>query len=253
MRSMLTRWLVGGGCLLAASVLVWTVMQPNESGAAASRTRPPELAFEVGGTSDCEHPLLPRRVGTQLTYRVRVEDGSGTEAIQRIRLREVAPEGTGWTLRWDLALGEEPWGELEERNALSTMETSCWRAGAQPHWLLFPAHEVNRWTWPAEMAPGVEFSGQLSFEMSHGIQIEMERAHRVGPTEAIEVAGRNWDATRVSFTGRGGPVGSEPEEQHGTLWVAQEVGLVRSETHGDASPTRVMELIEVRLPESPTK
>jgi hypothetical protein len=218
---------------------------------------------EAPPAAHCDHPFIPTEVGTWRRYTWRLEgsdfDGTGQLVLEAQASREI---GNGRL--------EVPWrvgvvaGDGEPRTATLTMWCEPGGESEEP-W--FGTTDIvsgrrmirgaRRWHWPVELSVGTHIDGELTFRPSpsESEQLgpeyarELERAsrrHEVVARERITVPAGELDVWRVDYTEERA-LGQHVRRGRGTLWIAEEIGLVKSRAETALGAIETMELAEYGL------
>ncbi len=186
--------------------------------------------------SECAHPFVPSRVGTELEYRWASQQ---REATVTLSLRSARRQSATWSIRTQ---------QREQVNSVE-LERACDEHGVEEPWVGIGATgpiAISHQTWrlPRELAPADRFEGTFDASIL-GLGITLTRTHVVAQREMIDVAGSTYDSLRVRLEDRS--VGAAGVSES-VAWVAPRVGLVRWEMRGPAGHDTVIELIAARIP-----
>jgi hypothetical protein len=208
--------------------------------------------------SGCEHPFVPSAIGEWRRYRWR-QSGEERSAVLRIdarrardiedgqravvwRVRVTASDDASELANEELTTrctpgrdAEEPWFGILERS-LGLELTSA----------------PGRWRLPAELAPGVHIDGTATFDpgesemrvpegASGREMLRVARNHVVGEREEVVVPAGRYRAWRIDYEERQ-TFGQRVRTGPGTLWIAPEVGLVKSRAENSEGVVHTMEL-----------
>jgi len=221
----------------------------------ASDEQPVAPGEEVDG---CDHPLIPARAGQWRTFRWELSEPpqSVEVRIQAMRTR-ARPDGQRevvWAIR---ASSDE-----DERLEQVALRTRCVPDDeAESPWFGFLERSLNyrdtrrtaQWRWPVELAEGTAFRGTVTFDVSEAAarppddaegdddHLTVSRNYVVAGREEVEVPAGTFDAWRVVFEERQAFRGPR-ETGNGTLWVAPEVGLVKSRLENSRGQVQTTEL-----------
>lgn len=213
-------------------------------------------AQEVDG---CDHPLVPARRGEWREYRwgITTEDYVAEVRIQAERTRALTngEREVTWTVR---ASSEgEPLSQI-------ALVTRC-RAGedAEDPWfgILERAigHRITRrtarWRWPAELARGRTFRGTATLDPSEadarppeGVEgphmLTVTRNHVVDSEVEVEVPAGTFRAWRVAYEERQA-YGTHGETGTGTIWIAADVGMLRTRAENSRGVVQTIELVSM--------
>jgi hypothetical protein len=230
----------------------------TQEGATGDPERPSEDPPE-GTERDCGHPFVPSRVGEWRRY---VWRQAGEERAAELRL-----EATG-TRELEDGQRETSWrvsvtaSDDASQLAQATMTTRCVPGqDAEEPWFgilersldLTLTQDTPRWRWPAELVPGRRFEGTASFDPSGsdmrrpddvvGPQLlRVTRGHVVGSEESVRVPAGSFRAQRVDYEERHA-FGERGEDGTGTLWIAADVGLVKSRAENSQGVAQTIELV----------
>lgn len=223
-----------------------------------------ELDPEVPGSTDepvdgCDHPFVAARAGQWRLYRWTSSDlDQAARLLVRAR-RTIALESGEREVVWLVQANEE---EENELLAEMTLRTRC-RPGddAEEPWFGILERVINlrltrrtqRWRWPAVLAPGVAFRGTATLDPSHAdarmpegasasSMLIITRNHIVAEREEVQVPGGTFDAWRVVYEERQA-FGTHGETGSGTMWVAEDIGLVKSRAENSRGVTQTIELV----------
>ena len=214
---------------------------------------------EPAEVEGCDHRFVPARDGQWRRYRwtISTEEHVAEITIRAQRTRSL-PGGERevvWLVRANDA-------ESDERLDRLTLRTRC-RPGqdAEEPWFgileasirLRLTRATARWRWPAELHPAASFRGTASFDPANadarapeGVEgthmLTVTRTHIVGEQTQIEVPAGTFTVWPVAYEetqafGRPGETGS------GTIWVAEDVGLVRSRAENSEGIVQTIELV----------
>lgn len=233
---------------------------PEAVEAAAIETAPEDVVEVVAeGSAVCDHPFVPSRPRQWRRYRWTQSD-QDRAAVLRIRAgnaREVEGElHVAWRVR---VVADDDDSELAEQ----TMITRCVPGeSAEEPWFgilerslgLRLTARSGRWRWPASLAEDERFEGTATFdprrahmrppegeEESEAAMLRVTRRHVVRGRETVEVPAGTYEAWRVDYEERQS-FGSHGETGTGSLWVAEGVGLVKSEAENSEGVTQTIVL-----------
>lgn len=223
-----------------------------------------EAAAPAGGPTSCENPFVPASLGQFRRYRWQQSDQERTAELyfRALSMREVEGrdgEADEAEVRWRVRVtAEDDDSELAEAD----MSTRC-RPGldAEEPWFgilerslgLILTDDAGRWRWPAELRRGLRFGGAAVFDPREsemrapddavGPQVlRVTRQHVVEGQESIEVPAGRFRAWKITYEERHA-FGERGETGSGTLWVAPDVGLVRSQSENSRGVTQTIELV----------
>lgn len=235
--------------------------EQSERAATAAQPEPDEVAIdaqpETSGPS-CEHPFVATRPGQWRRYvwRQTGEQQAAELYIEALRVRDVdrGEREVTWRIELSPADGGAPLAreELTTRCAPGQSAEEPWFGILERSLGLVPTREA-RWRWPARLREGDRFSGTASFDASEAemrvpegvsgpLVVHVTRSHVVGAREPVEVPAGRWRAWRVgyeeeqTFAERG-------ERGTGTVWVAPEIGMVRSTAENSRGIVQTIELV----------
>jgi hypothetical protein len=250
------RWLLVGllaGGILIALALDGTDAEPDaqandaprhETAAREGREQaPPPAATPT--PPRCAHPLLPRRVGAALTYRLRgrraevtashaLAAGEGMAHLSYVGVETVGGMvHTQW--RTTYTLDDPPEGGDGELTA--DIRLPCFPGEwAEMPWLRFPEPggvklDGDAWRWPTQLGEGRRFEGAFTIQMRPYREMvtiaEGRRVHRVLGRDEVTTPAGTYRAWRLSvkdeITGPRAPATNVQE-----VWVAEDVGLIRA-------------------------
>jgi len=217
-----------------------------------------ETDEEVDG---CDHPLIPSRSGQWRLYRWQI---STEEHVAEMRVRATRTRAlvsgereVVWVVRATEA-GEN------ERLAQMTLSTRC-RPGddSEDPWFGILERAIGhrltrrtaRWRWPATLAAGTSFRGTATLDPSEADAVPPEgvegphmltvtRNHIVDEQVEVEVPAGTFNAWRIAYEERQA-YGTHGETGTGTLWVAPDVGLVRSRAENSRGAIQTIELVSI--------
>ncbi|MGE0786219.1 MAG: hypothetical protein AB7S26_11060 [Sandaracinaceae bacterium] len=219
--------------------------------------RPDEDPVPTVMAAACDHPFIPTQQGQWRSYTWTQSDQE-REATLRIEAGETrAVDGElsiGWTVR---VVANDDDAELAEE----TLETRCASGeAAEEPWFgilerslgLRLAGRRGRWRWPAALSAGQSFSGTARFDPRRAAMavpdgttepdvLRVTRDHRVVGQESVEVPAGRFEAWRVDYEERQA-FGEHGETGSGTVWVAEGVGLVRSQASNSENVSQTMVL-----------
>lgn len=236
---------IGAG-VLAGGFVVWAVTAdssrpPVESPedkprikAGASRGPPARTDAEgatEAATGSCGHPFIPTSVGAWRRYRLHA--GGAETATLTMRATEVRDVGKELEVSWHLRVDSKLFGTMRYR---STRRCDPGGAAQEPWFATtaggFGIELVDQsWRWPRSLRNGLQFGGTSRLvRAGHGDDEpagRVEREHTVLARERIDVPAGSFEAWRVAVVERSeGDIGEATWRR--TVWVAREVGLVRS-------------------------
>ncbi len=219
-------------------------------------------AEEAGEAVDgCDHPLVPSRSGQWRLYRwgISTEDHVAEVRIRAERTRALTngEREVTWMVR---ATSEEE----GERLSQIALVTRCWPGeDAEDPWfgILERAigHRITRqtprWRWPAELARGVSFRGTATLDPSEadarppeGVEGEhmltVTRTHVVDEPVDVEVPAGTFHAWRVAYEERQA-YGTHGETGTGTMWIAADVGMVKTRAENSRGVVQTIELVQM--------
>lgn len=207
---------------------------------------------------DCEHPFVPSARGEWRRYRWQQsgEERSAELRVESLGVREVEGERE---VRWRMTVtdaadaselasermttrctpgreAEEPWFGILERSLGLTLSSAR-----------------GRWRWPAELARGDRFEGTAIFDTTDAEMrapdgtggsrvLRVTRNHVVGEREAVRVPAGRFEAWRVDYEEQHA-FGERGERGTGRVWVAPEVGMVRSTAENSQGIVQTIELL----------
>lgn len=207
----------------------------------------------------CDHPYVPARAGQWRLYRwaITTEDRVANVRIRAERTR--ALRSGEREVVWMVRATSEDEGE---RLSQITLQTRC-RPGddAEDPWfgILERAigHRITRqtprWRWPAELARGVSFRGTVTLDPTgadarapDGVDephmLTVTRNHIVNDQVEVEVPAGTFQAWRVAYEERQA-YGAHGETGNGTMWVAADVGMVKTRAENSRGVVQTIELI----------
>lgn len=225
----------------------------------------PEVAAPEGEEAEaaaealtCEHPFVPSAAGAWRRYSWR-QSGEERAAVLRIEARSVRELEDGQrevTWRVEVTAADDR-SEL----AREEMTTRCvpGRDAEEPWFgilersLALRLTDEPRWRWPARLRAGERFEGTATFDPQgadmripaevRGPQVlRVTRSHVVGEREAVEVPAGSYRAWRVDYEERHA-FAERGEQGTGTIWVAPEVGMVRSRAENSEGVVQTIELV----------
>ncbi|MCA9608665.1 MAG: hypothetical protein KC619_23840 [Myxococcales bacterium] len=233
---------------------------------------PPEAVDEVAdpeagpaateeAVDGCDHPYIPSRTGQWRLYRwaITTEDYVAEVRIRAHRTR-VLPDGER-VVTWLVRASRE--GETE-RPSQVTLDTRC-RPGedAEDPWFGILERAIGhrftrrtqRWRWPAVLGPGVSFRGTATLDPSaadaqppEGVEGEhmltVTRHHIVDEAVDVEVPAGTFHAWRIAYEERQA-YGSHGETGTGTMWVAEDVGMVKTRAENSRGVVQTIELMQM--------
>ena len=207
----------------------------------------------------CDHPFVDARAGQWRLYRWTSSDLDQAARLLVRAQRTVALESGEREVIWMVRANEE---EENERLAQMTLHTRCVPGGdAEEPWFgilervidLRLTRATPRWRWPATLAPAVAFRGTATLDPSNadarmpdGIEgspmLTITRNHVVAERERVEVRGGTFDAWRVAYEERQA-IGTHGETGTGTIWVTEDIGLVKTVAENSRGVTQTIELV----------
>lgn len=234
-----------------------------EAPPAAGAEAPDPAAEQV--EQGCDHPLIPAEPGQWRRYRW-TQSGQDQVAVLRLRAgRTRALNDEEREVRWQVRISSED-GQMEP--AQTSLVTRC-RPGQDSEDPWFGILEVlglgvrfldepGRWRWPAELARGQTFEGVTQFDprgaharapddVAGPATLQVRRTHVVEGREAIEVPAGRFTAWKVVYEERQS-FGDRGETGTGTIWVAADVGMVKSRAENSAGVVQTLELTRVGDP-----
>ncbi len=129
------------------------------------------------------------------------------------------------------------------RPQTSRVVRRCDSSGAQEPWFGYDAgmfrFREQTWRWPHELSAGAVFEGSVLAAMST-IEIDLFRSYHVREREHVRVPAGEFDAWRVESADT--TVTNPTPVAAGTYWVAEGIGLVRTEQAITGSERMVAEL-----------
>lgn len=244
--------IVGLCAVIATVVLAWprSSGEPAEGGPAEAATPPsvddsPRVPtpHEASRGPECPHRYIPFDVGTELEYRWWTSEARGSLMLELVEIDEVEGESIA---RWRSSVRADGAPEVT-----SDFGRACSaERGAEEPWVGHGAgqrtlrFDRQTWRWPARLELGATFDGDVTVVLAGRPLGEVHRTHRVLAREPIEVEAGAFDAVRVETIDRHGST-----EIRSTWWVADGIGLVRSE-ESLGGPLLVHELARVTVPSS---
>jgi hypothetical protein len=230
----------------------------------ASAAEPSEPAEEPPAAAEeerigCDNPFVPSRVGDWRRYvwRQSGEDRSAELRLDAISEREL-PEGDR-EITWQAQVTASDDSSSLARAELTTRCTAG--HSAEEPWFgilerslgLRLTDSPDRWRWPVRLREGDRFEGTAQFDPSgadmrvpsgvDGPQIlRVTRRHVVGAREAIEVPAGRYRAWRVDYEEQQA-FGPRGEHGTGTIWVAPNAGMVRSQATNAENVVQTIELV----------
>lgn len=238
--------------------------EPDDEMAAPSDPEAePEAAVEEA-VDGCDHPLIPARAGQWRLYRwaITTEDYVAEVRIRahRTRVRSDGEREVTWLVRASRQ-GED------EAPSQVTLDTRC-RPGedAEDPWFGILERAIGhrftrrtaRWRWPAELATGVSFRGTATLDPSQadarppeGVEgdhmLTVTRNHIVDELVDVEVPAGTFRAWRVAYEERQA-YGTHGETGNGTMWVAPDVGMVKTRAENSRGVVQTIELVQIHDP-----
>jgi hypothetical protein len=207
----------------------------------------------------CEHAFVPSVRGEWRRYAWRQsgEDQVAELRLEAVRSREL-PEGdreVTWRVQVTASADHAPLAaeELTTRCVPGREAEEPWFGILERSLGLTLTEEPGRWRWPARLAPGDRFEGRASFDPQgadmrmpadvRGPQLlRVSRRHVVGEREQIVVPAGRYRAFRVDYEEQHA-FGERGESGTGTVWVAPEVGLVKSRAENSHGVVQTIELV----------
>lgn len=232
----------------------------GEAAVPTEGSEPDEDGVEEPGVDGCDHPFIPARAGQWRRYRWRAtsEEDVATLRVSASRTR-TRPDGEREIL-WAIRTGAE--GD-EDPIASINLRTRC-RPGdeAEEPWFgilervgmrVRMTRRTAIWRWPAALSPGVSFRGTATFDAEHtdarvpeGVEGEpmltVTRTHIVDRREEVEVAAGTFDAWRVAYEEHHS-FGTHGETGEAVVWIAEDVGLVKSRAENSQGVVQTLELV----------
>lgn len=209
----------------------------------------------------CAHPFVPSAVGEWRRY---VWRQTGEERTAELRMEAVQARVLGdgeHEITWRVSVtasddasqlaearmpvrcvpgerAEEPWFGILERSLGLNL-----------------TRDAGRWRWPVSLRSGQRFDGTASFDPTgadmripadvRGPQLlRVSRNHVIGEREAVEVPAGRFRAHRVDYEEQHA-FGSRGEHGTGTVWVAPDVGLVKSQAENSQGVVQTLELVAI--------
>lgn len=207
----------------------------------------------------CAHPFVPTAVGEWRRYvwRQSDEERSAELRMEAVRSR-VLPSGEH-EIRWRVSVtASDDASQLAEEHMTSRCAPG---ADAEEPWFgilerslgLTLTNDPGRWRWPVNLTAGQRFDGTASFDPTgadmrmpsdvRGPQVlRVTRNHVVGSQESVRVPAGRFQAHRVDYEEQHA-FGTRGERGTGTLWVAVDVGLVKSRAENSEGIVQTIELI----------
>ena len=229
--------------------------EPSEDGEATAAT---EEAV------DCEHPFVPSAVASGRVYRWTQSDQARTARLILTAAGGREREGQDPQIRWRARVAAE---DDDSQLGQAVMYTACSPGvSAEEPWFgilerslgLDLAEGEDRWRWPVRLRTDLRFEGTARFDPSdsdmrpaEGAEEEgvlrVTRRHVVREQEMVEVPAGSFEAWRVEYE-ETHEYGGHSETGTGVLWVAPNVGMVKSEAENSQGVTQVIELLEFDNP-----
>ncbi len=217
-----------------------------------------DTAEEADG---CDHPLIPARAGQWRLYRWHINTEEHVAQVRirasRTRVLESGEREVVWLVQ---ATSE---GD-NQRLAQMTLRTRCSPAqDSEDPWFgileLAIGHRLTRrtrrWRWPAELSRGTSFRGTATLDASdadarpaEGVDgdhlLTVTRNHIVNDRVEVEVPAGTFRAWRVAYEEQQA-YGVHGETGTGTIWVAPDVGLVKSRAENSRGAIQTIELVQM--------
>lgn len=238
--------------------------QPEEDREDEPEEAEPEEAESAEAEGDpaeaptCEHPFVPSAPGTWLRYAWQQsgEERGAELRIEALSAREL-PDGER-EITWQVEVtASDDHSEL----ARERMTTRCAPGhDAEEPWfgilersLSLTLTDDPRWRWPARLRTGDRFEGTATFdpegsemrvpsEVRGPEVLRVTRQHVVGAREDVEVPSGSFRAWRVDYEERHA-FGVRGERGTGTIWVAPDVGMVKSRAENSEGVVQTIELV----------
>lgn len=231
---------------------------PSGDAAPAEGEGEDEAAEGPAEALTCEHPFVPSAPGAWRRYAWQQsgEERGAVLRIQALSTRELEDGEREVTWRVEVTAADDR-SEL----AREEMTTRCapGRDAEEPWFgilersLALRLTDEPRWRWPARLRTGERFEGTAIFDPQgadmripsevRGPQVlRVTRRHVVGEREAVEVPAGSYRAWRVDYEERHA-FGERGEQGTGTVWVAPEVGMVRSRAENSEGVVQTIELV----------
>ena len=215
--------------------------------------------------ASCEHGYVPSLPGERRDYRWSQagEERTADLSLRALRVRE--REGGERAVTWSISVIAS---DDESSLGQARLTTRCTPGeSAEEPWFgilerslglrIFDA--PGRWRWPPELRAGTRFDGTVAFDPSdsdmepaegepEGQILRVTREHIVETEESVTVPAGTFRAWRVDYEERHS-FGARGETGTGSLWVARDVGLVRSTATNSAGVTQTIELMSLTSPE----
>ena len=214
----------------------------------------------------CDHPLIPASAGQARRYRWTASDQDRAAELSFTATELVGLEDGDVRVGWRVRVLAE-----DDRSALTPTATLHHRctpgADAEDPWFgileramgLRVADDSERWRWPRELRAGVRFAGSVVFDargsetrLPDGVDeapsLRVTRRHRVEGRERVVVDAGTFTAWRVSYE-EAHTVADRTTSGPGTIWIAPEVGMVKSVAENSAGITHTIELTGIETPE----
>jgi hypothetical protein len=215
---------------------------------APSEDRPPPAIADgpaptrLIANQTCDHDFVPSRVGAWRRY-TWAQTGEDRVAILRLDVASSRVTEDEREVIWIAHLNAQDDGselgttEIRARCAPGENAEEPWFGVIEQSLGMNATRDGVRWRWPAELDTGVRFEGDATFDPTGSDAVpepsmdsQLLRVHRtyeVEQRERVVVEAGTFDAWRVRFQERHA-YSDNAESGHGTMWVAQDVGLVRS-------------------------
>ena len=240
--------LLGVGTLAVVLVFgAWYALRSNAEG----RTRtdadeasalgtpdqtPPRAAAEDAGSAAypvvaarrvCTNSWFPLAVGSARNYRTNTGAEDGTLSLSLVAIEETA-DATHASWRAQIT---QPSGVESDATAVRRCEADV----AEEPWFGWGIESLMRfadqtWRYPNVLRPGLAFGGTTNlFVLTERHAIE--RQHRVVGRERVSTPAGAFDAWRIDYDDH------ETERLHGTYWIAEGPGMVRTEQDNGTTQT----------------
>jgi hypothetical protein len=219
------------------------------------RTGPPDADAPAG----CAHPFVPSAVGEWRRYSWTQTGEERSAELRMEAVRDRALDDGEHEITWRVSVtAADDASQLAE----ARMTTRCARGEqAEEPWFgilerslgLTLTDEPGRWRWPASLRTGQRFHGTASFDPTgadmripadvRGPQVlRVTRNHVVVEREPVEVPAGRFRAHRVDYEEQHA-FGNRGEQGTGSVWVAPDVGMVRSRAQNSEGVVQTMELV----------
>lgn len=227
---------------------------PKEEAAPSDEEAAP--SDESALPASCDHPFVPSTPGSWRRYAWR-QSGENQAAELRIEATSARELESGEReITWNI--------EVNAGNAQLVTERLTTRCipgqSAEEPWFGILERSLglrpvgrDRWRWPAELRAGERFEGTARFD-TEGAQmrapdgaeqpseLRVTRRHSVGEPERVEVPAGSFRAWRVEYEERHA-YGERGESGTGVVWVAPDLGMVKSMAENSKGVSQSIELV----------